>query len=223
MTKNQKNLLIWLPIFFAIGLLLTGPWFYIAEPIEGWVVDAETKKPVQGVIVTANWELEFGTPGGNVPVGQVKVLETVTDKNGRYIFPGWGPRFAWKGHLTTDAPQLLLFKPGYKSAGKENSFSSAYPDKMARTSEWNRKTIELTKFKGSLEEYYKTDLQFLGTSAGSIIRDNCGWKRIPRMVTALGKQKRLLTQKRILNSLYSIDQLSSKKCGSAREFLEANS
>src|SRR6266849_1854255 len=65
---------------------------YSAEPIEAWVVDADSGQPIEGVVVTANWELEIGTLGGNIPVGQIMVMETVTDQKGRFYFPAWGPK-----------------------------------------------------------------------------------------------------------------------------------
>lgn len=49
------------------------PIRYSAEPIEAWVVDAETKQPLDGVVVTANWQLKEGTFGGSVQVGQLMV------------------------------------------------------------------------------------------------------------------------------------------------------
>jgi hypothetical protein len=60
-----------------------------SEPIEAWVIDAETKKPLEGVIVTANWELTGGWEG-SYPKGQMMVMEAVSDANGRFRFPGWG-------------------------------------------------------------------------------------------------------------------------------------
>ena len=35
-------------------------FYYSAAPIEAWVVDAETGKPLEGVIVSANWQLKAG-------------------------------------------------------------------------------------------------------------------------------------------------------------------
>src|SRR3990172_3705709 len=66
---------------------------YSAEPIEARVVDAETKQPLEGVIVTANWELVEGTlAGGPRVLGQMMVMEAVTDANGRFSFPALGPK-----------------------------------------------------------------------------------------------------------------------------------
>ena len=136
----------------SAGLFSKG---YSAEPIEAWVIDAETKQPLEGVIVTANWQLEEGTFGGNVPVGQLMVMEAVTDNNGRFYFPAWGPIKPKKGHLVIRDPQLLIFKSGYKHVGLENEFSQNYNKGAMRRSDWNGKRIEMKKFTGTSKEWFK--------------------------------------------------------------------
>ena len=86
---------------------------YSADPIEAWVVDAETNQPIEGAIVVAHWELKGGLEGGNV-MGQVMVMEAVTDDKGKFNFPAWGPKWhiGWGGLGDSD-PELLLFKSGY--------------------------------------------------------------------------------------------------------------
>jgi hypothetical protein len=41
----------------AMALSACGSPYYTADPIEAWVVDAETGKPIEGAVVTANWQL----------------------------------------------------------------------------------------------------------------------------------------------------------------------
>src|SRR5712691_8711159 len=52
------------------------------------LVDSETGQPAEGAIVVAHWEILGGLEGLN-PVGQAKVMEAVTDKNGVISFPSW--------------------------------------------------------------------------------------------------------------------------------------
>ena len=221
---------------------------YSAEPIEARVVDAETKQPLEGVIITANWQLEEGTFGGNVQAGQLSVMETTTDKEGKFRFPGWGPLKVAKGHLVNRDPQLLLFKSGYESLGLENKYSSDRELRLrsVRKSDWNGKTIVLRPFKmvlealrehykkdalyqelypehdpipGTLEEEYAKHLSFLHTSISSILDDGeCNWKKIPRLIVAMDKQEKIFRSRNIYSPLYSIDDLPNGKCGSARDF-----
>src|SRR5215510_4957926 len=88
------------------------PNTYSAEAIEAWVIDEETRQPLEGVIVVANWKLM----GGMHPdvIGSLVLTETVTDARGRFSFPAWGPKpRPVTGYLDELSPQLLLFKSAY--------------------------------------------------------------------------------------------------------------
>ena len=164
---------------------------YSAEPLEATVLDAQTKQPLEGVIVTANWQIEEGTMGGNVPVGQLMVLETVTDKDGVFRFPGWGSKSAPKGHLVVHDPQLLLFKSGYEYRRLLNTFTADYNKGMRRRSEWSGRTIELKPFKGTAEEYAE-HVYRLSSDVDSMLDfargdKDCNWKKTPLMLAALHK------------------------------------
>src|SRR5689334_6350161 len=82
--------------FMVLGVALSwsGPalcaLIYKAEAIEGWVVDSETGKPIEGVVVVAHWQLQGGFEGGT-PLRELKIFEAVTDHSGHYSFPAWGP------------------------------------------------------------------------------------------------------------------------------------
>ena len=89
MKRNFLFALLLLGMTHALSVV-AAPMRYTAEPIEGWVVDKENGQPLEGVIVVAHWQLEGGFEGG-YPMGQMRVLETLTDAQGRYYFAGWGP------------------------------------------------------------------------------------------------------------------------------------
>jgi hypothetical protein len=131
---------------------------YSAEAIEARVVDADTKQPLEGVIVTANWELRGGglALGGSTAVGQIQVMEAVTDQNGRFFFPAWGPIKQFKGELHDKDPQLLFFKSGYAYRILWNDYRGDPPAmKVVHRSQWNGKTIEMKKFMGTPAEWLK--------------------------------------------------------------------
>ena len=153
------------------------------------------------------------------------VMETVTDKNGRFYFPKWGPKKALQGHLVNRDPQLLLFKHNYEHEGLVNLFTQDYNKSARRVSEWNGKIIELKVFKGNLKEYAR-HLGFLTTSLGSIIRDDCGWKKIPEMIITIDRQSNIFRKEDLLYSLPSIDSLDityKKKCGSVKQYFNKTS
>ena len=41
----------------VVALNACGSPYYSSDPIEAWVVDAATDKPIEGAVVTANWQL----------------------------------------------------------------------------------------------------------------------------------------------------------------------
>lgn len=207
------------------------PATYAAEAIEARVVDADTKQPLEGVIVTANWELVGGFEG-NTPVGQMKVLETVTGKDGKFTFPAWGPEPRKKGYLRNRDPQLLLFKPGYEYQRHTNEVSSKPNMASLRRSDWNGKTVELKPFKGTIEAY-ENQFESLNRDLERFAVDKpeeCGWKKIPDMVRAMNRErKRLVAQGINPHTLSSLDkellmndEYYTKKggCGSPKAFFE---
>lgn len=211
------------------------PFWYKAEPIEAWVADAETNQPLEGVIVVAHWQLKGGLEGGN-PVGQMMVMETVTDTKGRFYFPGWGPKLrSLKGDLKDQSPGILLFKSGYEYLGLQN-----YPtNKTIRgdldnplRSEWNGKTIKLERFKGGLEKYEELfeDFNHALDRMATDQPDKCNWKNIPMTIRAMNQERKRLialgvttnTLSTIDNELLMNDPFYTKKggCGSPKEFFK---
>jgi hypothetical protein len=218
---------------------------YSADPIEAWVVDAETKQPIEGVIVVAHWELVG--PMENYPVGQIEVLESVTDKNGRFHFPAWGPKLhlAPFRYLTDSDPELLFFKSGYKYISVSNSLdlrpkkyyydgmpggTKEKPTGSKRISFWNGETIEMKRFKGSSEEYVDHFARF-NYDLGRIALDDpetCNWKKISQTIRVMNVERQRLEGLRIKpyrlsaidNRLLDGDEYYIKKggCGSPKEF-----
>ena len=54
MTFLSRSLLI---TAFAVAMEACADPYYTAAPIEAWVVDADTGAPIEGAVVTANWQL----------------------------------------------------------------------------------------------------------------------------------------------------------------------
>ena len=191
------------------SLLLFGgctilPGAYQAEPIEGWVVDAETGKPLQGVNIAASWELTASGGFSTIQVGSLMLMEAVTDVKGRYAFPAWGPLPANNGALLEQSPRLVFFKAGYRGASRINDYAEPrYGDRTQR-SDWNGKTIKLESFKRSFKEYAQ-DLNFLVTSLGGFLREQCGWKKMPQMILALTDLRRAFWAQKIGSGLPSVE------------------
>jgi hypothetical protein len=136
-----------LALLSALVLNACGSPYYTADPIEAWVVDAETGKPIEGAIVTANWQLLAGSlDTGGRKLRQLEVMETVTDRNGRFFFPGFTRLNISLDELGDEDPQILIFKSGYQFSGTSNNYSaSGVKPGIHRTSSINRKTVRLQR------------------------------------------------------------------------------
>jgi len=202
-------------------------FFYSAEAIEGWVVDADTGKPLEEVIVVAHWRLKGGFEGGTT-IRELQIFESVTDRDGRYAFPAWGPRFALSGNLKSPSPSILFFKQGYKFLGVDNNW---YPGRDMSKSDWNGKTVKLERFNGTLVEYAQhlwglnNDLWTAGYAVGHRAGDYCGWKSFPNMLRAMDELEVKLKPLRLMNrtvaaSLRAADkQLLAAGCGTVSDLL----
>lgn len=186
---------------------------YSAEPIEARVIDADTNHPLEGVIVVAHWSLRADGiyPGGSPYAGELMVMETVTDKEGRFALPGWGPTTVWGKFLESNVPELILFKSGYHYKRLFNQNRTDF-EQSVRRSEWNGRTVKLSRAKNNIiqdgpfvtSEYAK-QLTFVNSAVGWAYREECELKKIPRMALALHRQKQEFKARKLENSLPSLD------------------
>ena len=197
---------------------------YVANAVEGWVVEAGSKSPLEGVIAVMNWELVDPT---NLPVGQLMVMETVTDRNGHFVFPAWGPKpRPPKGTLNPKAPQLLLFKAGYGYLRFTNKTAGDANNAIALSFDWNGNTIEMRRLPddaivnmGPGRVFSKRSLSLNGLSLAlgwAYQGKDCEWKQAPRMLAVVHQSKMEFDRQGLRTDLKSIDDLPmSEKCGSS--------
>ena len=199
---------------------------FSAEPITATIVDADTKQPLKDVNVVAHWQLVGGGSfvDSSGPAGELMVMEAVTDTDGKFHFPSWGPIYDFMGRMHNDDPELIFFKPGYEYKALSNRFiTTEIKDYQAvRSSDWNGKTIELKVFKGSMKEY-ASNMVFMTTDLNSILSHDCGWKKITKTLLNIDKVSREL-RKQGFYSLPSIESLNiryknkEKECGSVIKY-----
>lgn len=72
--------------------------------ITGTVVDAETGKPIEGAVVLVEWTKRVGL--GDYHTESVKVVEVITDKDGKFKISGLINPFV-------DPPDMTVYKKGY--------------------------------------------------------------------------------------------------------------
>src|SRR6185312_14529324 len=114
----MRRLLLCLVV--ALPPVLGGCSTLSADPVTAHVVDAGTGKPLAGVVVTAYWELHNGSlTGHSFGCGAIDIEEAVTDQDGEFHIPGWGPVTS-SCDMRGYNPMLVLFKPGYDWQGLNN-------------------------------------------------------------------------------------------------------
>ena len=104
--KINYKILALVAFFFAIYIFLRFPSSY-----EGKVVDADTGKPVEGVIVLLHWSYASLTHSHEEKYLDAK--ETITDKNG--FFKTKRRKINLNPLANTFWPNIMIFKSGYKA------------------------------------------------------------------------------------------------------------
>lgn len=196
MKRNRLFILLLLCATHALSACAT-PVTYSAEPIEAWIVDAETKQPLEGVVVVAHWVLEGGIHVDRM--GDFMIIETVTDKNGRFYFPAWGPLRHWgRSRLTYMDPEIIIFKSSYEYRQLANEMTAeaiggkAFP---VRKSVWSGRTIVLRPFKeADFQIQYKNLLNFskVVDSFATWHTDPCQWTKLPIAIKKMLRERKQL-------------------------------
>jgi hypothetical protein len=199
---------------------------YSARAMTATVRDADSGAPLQGVIVVAHWVLSFGLEGGGT---DLVLMETVTDENGRFGFPAWGPvavpsDLPIEARLKAQDPELLFFTEGYaaKSVANERPISAQYASGPAiRSSDWDGKAIMLRRFAGSRMAYGS----MLNSVLTGITYRDCAFRKIPRLLAVMMKTERELRAQHVPNALVTLELLQDVydgRCGSVEEFFKAH-
>ena len=174
--------------YILIGVILllqacASPIYY-AQRIHGQIVDDETGKPLEGVIVVARWILLRKGLGESWHDQQLRIFETDTDKNGNYVIPG-SPMIRLMPFTELDSrdPEIVFFKKGYTLLAVSNLFDR---NSVIRKSDWNAKVLRLKPFKGSKERY--------AIFLGSLFTwdDYYEWQFVPRSLLAVYEEAQRL-------------------------------
>lgn len=83
----------------------------VRGPFNGQILDADTRRPIQGAIVVVVWTHVMNYfEGGR---REVDAREAVTDAQGRWVIPE-RPTPLWEGGITGVRRKFYLFAPGYQ-------------------------------------------------------------------------------------------------------------
>lgn len=101
---------------------------YADGPYHGRLIDAQTKQPIVGAVVFAQWWQKVDVMGAHSTTAYYDAQETLTDQQGNFVIPGImnppkGPTPGtgrWQGVMMTGVlkpPTFIIFKPGYEAIG----------------------------------------------------------------------------------------------------------
>jgi hypothetical protein len=141
--------------------------------LRGRVVD-DAGAPVEDAIVVARWNLLFYRSAlegsGWYPNGDaLHIAEAVTDRDGRYVIPAWGPKARAAAQLERNAPLIAVFRSGFEpSAGRDVNVA------LRRATDDASHAERIRSFQERALAW-----QFPGGN----------WKAMPRMVDALQAEK----------------------------------
>jgi hypothetical protein len=193
--------------YVLIGVILllqacASPIYY-AQRIDGQVVDDETGKPLEGVIIVAQWVLFHKGIGESWHKARLRVVETVTDKNGYYTIPG-SPmaRIIPFTELDRYDPKLSVFKKGYRPSSFINKKDRNSP---IRFSDWDGKILRLKRPAASLEkQVIKLRTFFNGIYKGG---GKMEWRNFPKMLLAMYEEKQRLVSQGVESWLLTIPNI----------------
>lgn len=99
-------------VLIIILLITTQGCSANSSGISGTVIDAEAGKPIEGAVVLVEWTKTKGF--GLTHTESYKVVEVLTDKDGKFKVPGVSALFA--------EPHLTIYKKGYVAWNDEYIF-----------------------------------------------------------------------------------------------------
>lgn len=105
----KKLFIVCLSLVFLIAL--SGCLYSVRYDSEyaGKVIDADTKEPIEGVVVLGTWSVVHHGPAGGVHEFY-DAKETITDKKGEFRISGQGLRVL----SNLEPMQVVIFKAGYE-------------------------------------------------------------------------------------------------------------
>jgi hypothetical protein len=183
------------------------PMAYSATGIQAVVVDEQTGRPLEGVVVVARWVLR--RMGGDGP--SLHVAEAVTDSNGRFTVAAWGPKPRPPlMQLQDKSPLLILFKHGYEPLELRNQSKARFaalfpryremptrdikhhmifegmPDQAVQESFWDGLTIQLAPFRGTPDRW----LSLLNSTVTFALEEDA--RQMPRFFGAMKAESQYL-------------------------------
>jgi hypothetical protein len=205
-------------LLLAMQLLLA-PVTHSARPITARVMDAETGEPIGGASVAAIYWIGVGIFAARYRVFAAQ--ETTTAPDGTFHLPGFGPKLRWPpwGHVSGEAPEIVVFKSGYVMFAHENNFPMEGPQFTAGwvvRSQADGFVFQLEPV-GADPQAQDGEREAQCSLINALMKRGCAWKRVPHLLAALVAGDRLQKKTGTRCGSRSLDEWSSALgCGRLR-------
>ena len=155
---------LWCSVFLFLLISLSvvqvrGAW---CADYQGQVVDAETGKPIEGVVIVVEWHKK-----PKVAIGGINYFhnarETLTNAEGKFVLDS-SPGIDWNPFTYIQEPWIIAFYPGYRP------FTAAHPEDIGTKSDLSEIAnafergviVKLTKLTSEKESRRYTDTSGFG-------------------------------------------------------------
>lgn len=188
---NRKVTLLGLIVYFALLVSTShaGWLIYYKPEFKGKIIDAETKEPIEGVVVAVYYTKDTMTLGDGGKSSVIHTREAVTDHNGEFVIPSY-TTLIHPFSLEYQAG-FIIYKPGYTSRlykSPENFFSG----KMAGIIEEYFQGGEKVKITYGILEMRKLETREKRIRAIPSIpySSQCGTKEFPKLFKLMNEENK---------------------------------
>ncbi len=138
---KKKNFIVCILVgYLFTASLCQASWLIYHKPeFKGKIIDAETKEPIEGVVVAVYYQKS--TIGGIEPI--IHFAETLTDRNGDFVIPPF--KTIIHPLANESRADFIIYKPGYVFASEFDPERFFSPEKSGQSG--------TVKSKGQIEHF----------------------------------------------------------------------
>lgn len=166
-------------------------------PITGTVIDSESKLPIEGALVVAEWQTIYGIHGN--PHSDIQVFDSKSDSDGVFTLPEWDQNKTLHPIAPTIKVHLDGYRMGYVAYG---SFKTMLPQRTLFVE------LERSLATEQLQDYSR-GLEVLSRIIFDRPELPCFWQRLPLLTEEIIKGKKRLDLLGIKNQLASASRFKN--------------
>ncbi|MGB9149216.1 MAG: carboxypeptidase-like regulatory domain-containing protein [Burkholderiales bacterium] len=200
------------------------PVFWYSTEFRGRVVDAKTGQPIPDAVVLATWQL-VGSFVENYRIKKIAVEEVLTDVQGTFRIPSWGPRFYFlPGRILNEQPHITILKKDYLPLTLDNHPKAMGDNGYGMNAEaiirfdWQDEDLKMAPRGEDIAAYELAMNDIWSLRVGDLFTDKrCDWQYAPLSLVFLHNVKKELASYQRGNNLRYIFEIGIfPHCGNLR-------